>query len=77
METIERGNRSKAILNDPLVEEALEAIEKGIIETWQSSTVTETREELWYTLMGLRRFKGIFETAISSGEFELSQKSEE
>jgi hypothetical protein len=69
-EIIERGHQAERILQDPLMAEALETIEQSIRESWDSATTTEVREELWYTLKGMQRFKQYLGLAIEQGEYE-------
>lgn len=73
MNTIQRGQRSKELLDDPLIDEAFTTIEESILQMWAESKETSEREELWYTLAAAKRFKGIFTNAVSNGSFELAK----
>ena len=74
MDTIQRGQRSKELLDDPIIVEALTKIEDTIRQTWEDTTSTEHREELWYTLKGCLRFKEYLTIAVQNGEFELTKR---
>jgi hypothetical protein len=69
-ETIQRGENADRILNDPLVQEVLLGMESMMVQTWKATSVASEREELWYTLKGLERFRSAFEAAIQSGQYE-------
>jgi hypothetical protein len=58
------------MLSDPLIEEALQSIEEVIIESWMTSTNEATRNELWYTLNGMKHFTRYFKIAIEQGTLE-------
>ena len=60
------GHRAKAILEDPTVTEVLELIEVTLHEQWGLSPTAEQREEIWYTLQGLRRFKSTLDVAVQN-----------
>lgn len=70
----ERGQHAENILQDPLVVDALKSIEQVLRDSWDNATSTEVREELWYTLKGMQRFKHYFTVAIEQGEFETALK---
>jgi hypothetical protein len=48
-ETIQRGQRARLLLEDTLLIEILDGLEKTYIEAWEKSAETETayREKLW------------------------------
>jgi hypothetical protein len=73
MNSIERGERAQEVLENPLVKEALEEIEDLILQEWQYMGDKEARDELWYTMQGLKRFQTYFEAAIQSGKLDLAQ----
>jgi hypothetical protein len=58
------------MLSDPLIEEALQSIEEVIIEQWMNTSDTSVREELWYTLSGMKHFTRYFRIAIEQGTLE-------
>ena len=65
-----RGQHAASLLQDPLMVEALTAIEQTLQESWISATTTEVREELWYTLKGMQRFKQYLSLAVEQAEYE-------
>jgi len=69
-EVQQRGQHAERLLQDPLMVEALEAIEQTLRESWDSATTTEVREELWYTLKGMQRFKQYLSLAVEQGDYE-------
>lgn len=48
-EQIQRGNRARLLLEDSLLAEILDGLEKTYIEAWEKSAETESayREKLW------------------------------
>jgi len=65
-----RGQHAASLLQDPLMVEALTAIEQTLQESWIGATTTEVREELWYTLKGMQRFKQYLSLAVEQAEYE-------
>ena len=45
----ERARRAHTLLNDPLIVEAFETLEKDLLDSWKHSGTSdkETRESLW------------------------------
>ena len=68
------GYRASEILADPLVKKAFHEIEAAILEQWKSTADTELRDELWYTLKGLNRFRGYLEIAMQNEQFDLAME---
>lgn len=68
--TVEEGQAAKKLLQNPLLAETLTTIESALIDQWKVTSSPDIREEVWYTLMGLKRFTGILEAAVESGEAE-------
>ena len=68
MDSIRKGQLSKELLDNPLLKETLEIIESALIDQWKDSNDSKVREEVWYTLAGLRRFRGVLEIAVQNGE---------
>ena len=73
---IERGERAKQTLQDEVISEALSDLENTLVDSWKAANTTEHREELWFTLKGLSRFKTLLEGAIVSGEYEASPEAQ-
>lgn len=70
MDDKQRGHRAKAILEDQLVVDSFQLIEDSVLEEWNKAATTDLREELWYTLKGLHRFKTALEIAVQNGEYQ-------
>jgi hypothetical protein len=68
-EEIRRGERAQALLHDPLVAEALAALERAAIEEWRATAPhdVETRERAWLMLQLAQRFRAHFENLVASG----------
>jgi hypothetical protein len=68
-EAIRRGERAKQLLQDPLLVEALDLIEKEIISQWEACPVrdSEGREFLWQYYKTAKKFRGILEGTVQSG----------
>ena len=58
--TIIRGEHAKRLLEDELLIEAFEEVERDIFDEWKktSSADHSERAELFHTLKGLERLKG-------------------
>ena len=69
-ETVQRAEHARQILDDALVKEALDAIEREIIEQWEACPARdkEGRELLWQYYKHAKKFRGIFQGAIESGK---------
>ena len=67
---IQRGEHAARLLDDPLLKEAFAGLESLMVQSWKTTTNPEEREQLWYTLKGLERFRSMFETAVQSGQYE-------
>jgi hypothetical protein len=66
MESISKGNLSRDVLDNPLVVEAFTNIREALIAEWENNSDSSARDELWYTLKGLERFKRTFEVAVEN-----------
>jgi hypothetical protein len=68
-EEIRRGERARALLEDPLVAEALAALERAAIDEWRATGPedAETRERAWLMLQLAQRFRAHFESLVSTG----------
>ena len=66
---IARGQRARALLDDPLVVAALAAIERDCVEEWRRTPARdiEARERLWLMLKLAERFRRHFESHVESG----------
>ena len=73
-EIIQRGTQAKEFLDNPLTKDTLTTIEEAIIDQWKVQVSPDAREELWYTLKGLERFKSILEQTVESGDAQVMFK---
>jgi hypothetical protein len=69
MVEVTRGQRARAILDDPLVDEAFAAIERECLAEWRRAPArdVEGRERLWLMLKMAERLKAHFVNLIDSG----------
>lgn len=67
---IQRAERAKQILNDTLVREALEGMEKTVFHNIKTSHFknTEEREDLYKMLRAIEEFRSEFQRHIRGGE---------
>ncbi len=65
----QRAEHASRLLEDPLVKEAFEMVEKQILDSWESCPArdVEGREYLWRFLKTTRKFKDVFIGVIQSG----------
>ena len=70
MDSIRKGQLSKELLENPLLQETLRTIEQAIIALWSSSADSQVREDAWFTLKGLQRFEGTLKIAIENGDVD-------
>jgi hypothetical protein len=65
---VTRGQRARAILDDPLVDEAFAAIERECLAEWRRAPArdVEGRERLWLMLKMTERLKAHFVSLIDS-----------
>lgn len=76
---IARADAAERILNDPMVKEALAAIEDGIRMAWSDTPIrdAEAREHLFRLLQAKRKFEEVFISHIQSGELAKHQLAAE
>lgn len=67
---ISRGQRARAILDDPLVDEAFAALERECLAEWRAAPArdVEGRERLWLMLKMAERLKAQFTSLIDGGK---------
>lgn len=68
-EEVRRGERARAILDDPLVKEARGRLRAELLAAWEASPArdAEGREALWQLLKLSDRLFGQFETLLMTG----------
>ena len=68
-ERVDRGHHAKRLLDDELLAEAFETIEKDIFEDWRNSGINEyeQRTDLFLTLKCLERLKAQLRAILDDG----------
>jgi hypothetical protein len=66
---IARGERARAILDDPLVAEAFSVLERECIDEWRRAPARdmEGRERLWTMLRLVEKLRAHFTSLIEAG----------
>ena len=66
----EREGRAKSLLNDPLFNEAFNAIKEDLMNRWShsGSTESEARETIWLAMRLLDRLEGHFKSIVETGQ---------
>lgn len=67
---MDRGQRASELLNDPLLQEALQSIKNTLHDSWAETSDFAAREEMWYTLKGLLRFENYLEVTLENSKFD-------
>jgi hypothetical protein len=67
---VQRGHQAQAILDDPLYQEAFDAVRKEITRQWQNSPArdAEGREKLWLSSKLLDRLEAHLTSVMESGK---------
>lgn len=68
--SIERARRVKELLENPLIKETFELMEKALFDEFKSAKFKEDdlRNELWQRMQLLRLHKSTFETYLKEGD---------
>lgn len=77
---IARADAAKRIMDDPMVKEALQAIEEGIVAAWKDMPIRdmEGREHLHRLLQAKRKFEAVFFAHMENGKIAAAElKAEE
>lgn len=66
----QRATRAQQLLQEPLIVESLDTIEREIIDQWAACPVrdVEGRELLWKYYQTARKFRAILEGVVSNGK---------
>ena len=66
-----RGQKARALLEDPLIAEALSLMERGVLDAWKASDGAdhEGRERLYHYQRAIRQFRQFFAEAVTTGKF--------
>jgi len=77
-EILTRANRARALLEDPMIVEALATIERDVIEAFYACPVRddEGRRILQRDLQLARQFKGVLQGAIEKGKLSANDLRE-
>lgn len=62
-----RGERAAALLRDPLIEEAFDALEDKYVSGWKDSSSTERRETLFQMYQALMVVRGHLTEVVETG----------
>ena len=65
-----KEEHAKRLLTDPLFNEAFETLEKNLLNSWNSSGVSEheTREQIWLSLRLLERIRTHLTSIVETGD---------
>ncbi len=66
-----RGHAAKELLEHPLLKEAFTNIKDTILETWESSTDSDVREELWHSHKAMTRLHSYLEIVLDNEKLNL------
>ena len=71
-ELIQRGERAKQLLAEPLITDAFKQLETDIFEAWAKTGIRdkEGQHELLLMVQTARKFKALFESLVMTGEIE-------
>lgn len=71
-----RGFEAERVLNEPLLKEAFESVERGLVDAMKRVPMgdTKTQHELVLTLQLLGKVKGYIEEVVQTGKLARIQK---
>lgn len=64
----DRGTKAKALLENPLLQEALQSLEGDYIEIWKTGASVDDRERAWLAMKVLERVRRHLDKVIMDGE---------
>jgi hypothetical protein len=69
MDPITKANHAKRLLEDDILKEAFDAVERDIFEEWRKSSHTDSsgRSDMFHTLKGLERLKARLQAILDDG----------
>ena len=72
-----RGEHARQLLDDPLLNETIELIEKDIIEAWIACPIRDTEGQrlLLQEIRQARKLKGVLTGVMETGKYEAYQQS--
>ena len=67
-----RARNAAQLLENPMLQEALELIEREAVTAWMGTRLddTATRERLWMQVKAAQRVREVLQGAVDSGRFE-------
>lgn len=65
---VERGRRAKLLLEDDLLKEAFEEVDKYFVHCWRKAEDTNLREQEWMKQKALAEVKRVLAIFIERGE---------
>ena len=68
-EEIERGQQAKRLVEDPLLQEGIQQLASGLVDTWQAEPDGIKRDELWRQQRALTDVINNLLQVIANGEF--------
>ena len=74
----ELGEEARKLLDNPVLIEALERVERTLIETWKRSEPSdeEGREQVFAVYQGMQRFRGQLQQMIANAGMAARQRAE-
>jgi hypothetical protein len=69
MDPMTKANHAKRLLEDEILKEAFDAVERDIFEEWRRSAHTDygSRSDMFHTLKGLERLKARLQAILDDG----------
>lgn len=69
MDPMTKANHAKRLLEDEILKEAFDAVERDIFEEWRKSAHTDygSRSDMFHTLKGLERLKARLQAILDDG----------
>jgi hypothetical protein len=76
---IDRGREAQRIMDEPMIKEAFDKIESGVIQSMRLCPMAdkETQHQLVLTLQILGNFKGVFQEVMATGKLAQIQEDAE
>ena len=73
-----RGERARQLMEDPMIAEALDMIEREAVRQWEMSPArdTEGRERLWMFYVITKKFRNTLQETMDTGKMAAIQLSE-
>lgn len=74
-EIVERARHANRLLNDPLIVEALDSLEEGILRVWRATSITDTehRDALFHQLKAVDLFREYLTRTLRGGKVVIEQ----